>query len=353
MIRFPHTPALTAILACALLQLPSTLQAMTPDPAAPLFNDPVMATGKGFEIKRSQVDEAFINYNASVVASGHSIAEQDRAMIRSKLLDHLVVNKILMLKATEEDKAQARKFVDSYIEQARTNAASPEAFEEQVKASGMTLAQVRARMEEDRLCHLVLVQDATNGIVISDDAVKKYYQDNPDRFKAPERVHAAHILISTLDPVTQKPLPPDQKKEKLKLANELKARAEKGEDFAALVKKYSDDPGSKYKGGEYTFPRGQMVPEFESAAFSMQVNQVSDPVETRFGYHVIKLLDKLPASTEDFAKAEPAIRDYLTEQELEKKLPAYLDKLKASADVKFLDQGDAKPDAAKAPPAAK
>jgi peptidyl-prolyl cis-trans isomerase C len=188
----------------------------------------------------------------------------------------------------------------------------------------------------------ILVREVTNGIVIADAEVKKFYQDNPDKFKMPERVRAAHILVSTLDPVTQQPLPPDKKKEKLKLANELKARAEKGEDFAALVKQYSDDPGSKDKGGEYTFPRGQMVPEFEAAAFSMKTNQISDPVETQFGYHIIKLLEKLPASTVDFAKAEPDIRDFLVEQEAEKGLPAYLEKLKASADVKILDQSDAK-----------
>jgi foldase protein PrsA len=156
----------------------------------------------------------------------------------------------------------------------------------------------------------------------------------------PERVHVAHILISTLeDPATQQTLPPEKKKEKLKLANELKARADKGEDFAALVKQYSDDTGSKSKGGEYTFGKGQMVPEFEAASFSMKTNQISDPVETRFGYHIIKLLEKMPAATQEYAKAEPSIREYLTEQGL----PAYFVKLKAAADVKVLDQAETKP----------
>jgi peptidyl-prolyl cis-trans isomerase C len=346
-------PALPALLACALLQIPATLRAAAPDTAAPLFSDPVVATGKGFEIKRSQLDDAFIDYNANMVASGRTIADQDRPLIRSKLLEHLVINQILLQKATDEDKSTVMKLIDDQIAQARSNAPSPEAFEQQLKATGMTLAQVREKMQQERLCQRILIRENTNGIVTTDADIKKFYQENPEKFQKPERVRAAHILISTLDPLTHQPVSPDVKKEKLKLAETLKARAEKGEDFAALAKEYSEDPGSKNKGGEYTFKRGQMVPEFEAAAFSMQTNQISDPVETQYGYHVIKLLEKLPASTEDLATAQPFIRDYLTEQTAEKGLPAYLEKLKAGADVKILDQGDAKADASKSSPTAK
>jgi peptidyl-prolyl cis-trans isomerase C len=352
MIRLPRTPALPALLACALLQLPATLHA-EPDKAASLFSDPIVATGKGFEIKRSQVDDAFINYNANVVASGSTIADGDRAMVRSKLLDQLVINKILIQKATADDRAVVLKKVDDYIARVRSNAPSPEAFEQQIKATGLTLAEVRDKMQEEQLCQRILVHETTNGIIIADADIKKFYQDHPDDFQRPERVRATHLLVSTLDPVTHDALPPDKKKEKLKLATQLKARADKGEDFAALVKQYSDDPGSKDKGGEYTFKRGQMVPEFDAAAFTMKVNQISDLVETKFGYHIIKLLEKFPATTVEFAKAEPDIRGYLTEQEAKKGLPAYLEKLKASADVKILVQGDAKAGGGNFSPASK
>ena len=351
--HIPKSTALPALLACLLLQLPPALRGVPADNASALFSDPVMATGNGFEIKRSQVDDAFINYNASLVASGRNIPDQDRDLVRSNLLQHLIIDKILIQKATAEDRDKVAKQVDASIAQARTNAPSPEAFDQQIKATGMTLAQVRDRAVEEQLCRRILMHEATNGIVVADTEVNKFYQDNPDKFKMPERVRVAHILVSTQNPATKQTLPPDKKKDKLKLAKELKARADKGEDFPALVKQYSDDPGSKSKGGEYTFPRGQMVLEFEAAAFSMKTNQISDPVETQFGYHIIKLLEKLPASTEDFAKAEPAIRDYLTEQAAEKALPAYLDKLKAAANVKILAPVDAKLDAGNSAPAAK
>ena len=317
-------PAWTAILACAALQFSAAVRAETPDKSAALFKDPIVATGKNFEIKRSQVDEAYIDYNAALVASGRAIADPDRALVRSKVLEHMIISKILLQKATEEDKTKIAKLVEDEITQARTNAPSPEAFEQQLKATGMTLAQVRDQATEKQLFQRILLREATNGIV-------------------------------TMDPATRQALPLEKKMEKLKLANELKARADKGEDFVALVKQYTDDPGSKDKGGEYIFGRGQqgIALEFEDAAFSMKTNQISDPVETRFGYYIVRLLEKLPVSTEDFAKAAPLIRDHLVERTAEKGLPAYFEKLKAGADVKILDEDGAKPDTAPSGPAAK
>src|SRR5580698_3174477 len=142
MIPLLKSPAWPVILTCALLQLPAALRADPSDKSAAAAGDPVLATGKGFEIKRSQVDDAYIDYNASVVASGRAIAEQDRALVRSKLLDHLIVSKILLQKATDDDKAKTAKLVDDELAQARSNAPSPEAFDEQIKAKGMTMAQV-------------------------------------------------------------------------------------------------------------------------------------------------------------------------------------------------------------------
>ena len=100
MIRFLKSPAWPVLLACALLQLPATLRAQAPDKSASLFGDPVVATGKGFEIKRSQLDDAFINYTAGAEASGNAVPEAERPIVRSKLLDNLIVSKILLLKAT-------------------------------------------------------------------------------------------------------------------------------------------------------------------------------------------------------------------------------------------------------------
>lgn len=331
-----------ATLALTVVQLSLPPRAALADPSTNLFTDPIVATGKGFQIKRSQLDEAFLNYSSSEAARGNTVPDTDRQLVRSRLLDHMVVDHILLQMATPDEKSKMQQMVDDAIHTARTN--NPDAFEAEVKASGMSLQEMRDRAVDQQLCNQVLLRETTNGITVSDADVKKFYDDNPSDFKVPERVHVAHILISTLDPLTQTPLPADKKKEKEKLAGDIKSRAEKGEDFAKLVQQYSDDAASKGKNGEYTFAKNhQMVPEFEAAAFSLKTNQISDLVETRYGYHIIKLIERLPASKQLYADAAPKIHDYLVGEQAQKALPAYLDKLKAGADVKILS--DTPPDA--------
>lgn len=308
-----------------------------------LFPDPVVATGKGFEIHQSQLDDAFLSYSTSVAANGGSVPEDERDMVRSNLLQHLIISRIMNQKATAADKAKITKLVDDSIADARKSAPSPEAFEAQIKASGMTLDQVRKRACEEQITKLVMERETTNGIVVTETEAKKFYDDNPKDFEQPEQVKVSHILISTLDAQTQTPLPPEQKKAKQKFAQGIRARAVSGEDFAKLVQLYSDDPGSKASGGEYTFGRGRMVPEFEAASFSMKVGQISDLVETRYGYHIIKLLEKIPAKHRQFAEMEPRIKDFLVRKQAEAGLAAYLARVKTEAGVKILDTPAAKP----------
>jgi len=130
----------------------------------------------------------------------------------------------------------------------------------------------------------------------------------------------------------------DQIQAKRKLAEDILKRAKAGEDFAKLAEQYSEDPGSKTRGGELPpFARGQMVPQFEAAAFSMSTNSISDVVTTDFGFHIIKLIEKTPAEKVPFAKVSDRIKDYLVQQKTQKLAPAFLASLSKSADVEILD----------------
>ena len=194
-------------------------------------------------------------------------------------------------------------------------------------------------MTEESTAQVVLEREIK--INVSDDEVKKFYDNNPSKFEQPEMVRASHVLISTRDPDTNKDLTEEQKAVKHKKAEEVLKRARAGEDFAKLAKENSEDPGSKDKGGEYQFARGQMVPEFETAAFSLKTNQVSDIVTTAYGYHIIKLSEKIPAKKIELAKVSPEIKEYLKQQEMQKHqqdLQKYLDKLKKDSGVQILDE---------------
>ncbi len=324
------------------LALPGDAQDKTLDA---LFPDPVVASGKGIEIKRSAVDDAFAAEKTLVAQQQHIvIPDADRPRVASDILERMVVDKILGQRATEDEKTKTREEVAKYFEDVRKSSPSEELFQQQIKASGKTLDELKAAAVEKKLARLVLIRELVPSNSISDDAVKKFYEDakNATNFAIPEMAHVAHILISAIDPATQQPLPPDKKREKEKLAREIKTRADIGEDFASLAKQYSDDISTKDKGGEHTFARHAMMPAlegFEAASFSLQTNQISDVVETPFGYHIIKLLEKLPPSKISFDKVSAGIKDFLANEQINKQLPVFIPKIEAEYSVKFLMPG--------------
>ncbi len=144
-------------------------------------------------------------------------------------------------------------------------------------------------------------------LVIRDDEAKKFYDENPNLFTQPERVHARHILVS--DDATL-----------AKVQEELKA----GKSFDVVAKEYSTDPGSALNGGDLgEFPRGVMVPEFEKAAFDLKnPGDVSEPVKSQFGWHIIKLEEHIPESPTAFEQVKSQIMQELREQKTQDILQA-------------------------------
>lgn len=347
------TLVLMGALACATLPLRA---------ADPLFADPVIAKGKGVEVKRSQLEDAFIGYRANLAARGQSIAEDKRTVTEAQLLDRMIITQLLAVRATEADKTKARESGQKFIEGSRQNAPSEEFFLRQLKSLGMTLAQFTNRVVEQAMAEEVINREIKSKIVISDAQIKKYYDDNP--VNQPELARASHILLTTKDLKTQLEMSDEFKKAQLEKAKKILARANKGEDFTKLAQEVSEDPGVKENKGEYKFarakddPRNAMVPAFETAAFSMKTNQISDIVTTEFGYHIIKLHEIIPAKKVELAEVGPRIKEVLAQQELGKQMPDFFEKIKKEGEVKILDEKLAatplpKPEAAPVPPAPK
>ena len=196
--------------------------------------------------------------------------------------------------------------------------------------------------------------------LVSDADVDQYYKEHPSDF---DEVRVRHILISTqpkeepeedadTDKKDKKPAEKPKaltKEEARKKAQDLLARVRKGEDFAKLAKENSDDPGSKDKGGEYDFfGHGRMVPEFEKAAFALKPGEISDLVETQFGFHIIKLEERRAAASASDQKVHQQIIEKLKQEKLEAKI----DELTAHSDVVVPENFDTTPKAASQPPAA-
>ena len=167
--------------------------------------------------------------------------------------------------------------------------------------------------EQRKVRYLLLDRDQMlSRIMVSPQDVENYYNSNIQQYQAPEQVRASHILLKT-----------DGKDEAAvrKQAEDILKQAKSGADFAELAKKDSEDEGSKATGGDLDyFSRGRMVPEFETAAFAMQPGQISDLVKSQFGFHIIKVVDKKPASTRSLDEVRPQIQETLAAQRVDQQL---------------------------------
>jgi len=152
-------------------------------------------------------------------------------------------------------------------------------YEKQLKQQGLTDAQVRRDVRANVISEKIFA-DVTKDVKVTDADVQKYYNDNKAQYGTPESRDVRHILVKT-------------RAQANKLYDQLKA----GASFAALAKKYSQDPGSKDQGGKYTVVKGQTVAPFEQTAFLLEKNQISRPVKTQYGYHIIQPLSEVKAAS--------------------------------------------------------
>ena len=343
-----------------------------------LFGDPVIARGQGVEVKRTQLEEAFIAWKANLAARGQTIVEEQRTFRESQLLDKLIITQLLLNRATTGDKTVARAQADKFLADSKKDARSEEAFNGQLKALGLSLEQFNKRVMEQAIAEAVLDREIKSKLTVSSAQVEEFYASGTDaivkimqgelerlakdpnssvtqlaavkeqienlkkanlaKLEVPERVRVSHVLLATRNRDTDQELPAEQQKAKRQQVAKVLARARAGEDFSKLVLECSEDRGLKETKGEYTFSRSDpFVAEFKSASFSLQTNQISDIVTTTFGYHIIKCLEKIPPRKLEFEKVSTEIKEALLQQELQNQMPAYFERLKKENGVEILD----------------
>lgn len=200
-------------------------------------------------------------------------------------------------------------------------------LEDMMAKSGMTLDEVKKEIR-DSLPIQKMFESLTKDVKVDEAKAKAFYDENNAFFEVPEQIRASHILIKT-DDATNDVL---KAAARAKIEGILK-QVKDGGDFAALAAANSDCP-SKSNGGDLgLFGKGQMVPPFEEAAFALSTNEVSGVVETSYGYHIIKLTDRVPASKRAFDEVKEQIVSRLTSEEQGKIVSEYIEKI--SADLKY------------------
>ena len=241
-------------------------------------------------ILQSELDQYTIQF---ALQSGIDPRRNPRKIeeLRKKVLDQLIVQKVLLVVAKEDsieiEQSQVDKLLEQQIDGMIQQLGSPEKLEEYF---GTSLRRIRKNFRkeiEENLLVKSLEQQRFAQIPISRREVIEFYRTMKDSLPAfPTRVHISHILV----PVQPSP---DAREKALQKIREVQKKLQEGADFAELAREYSDDPGSASRGGDLGFTRrGEFVRPFEEVAFNLQIGEISDVVETQFGYHIIQLLDR-------------------------------------------------------------
>jgi len=190
-------------------------------------------------------------------------------------------------------------------------------WDEMLKARGLTEDDVHNALREQIIIDKALGKD----IKVSDAQIAAYFNKNHAAFDKPEQVRARHILV------------PD-----MKTAEKVEADLKSGKKFEDEAKQYSVDPGSKDKGGELgLFRRGQMVPAFDKAAFSLPIGQISQPVKSPFGYHIIQVEERQPGEKATLANTHDRIADMLRQQQEAPLVQPFLSGLLQKANIQVND----------------
>jgi peptidyl-prolyl cis-trans isomerase C len=260
--------------------------------------------------------------------------EQNRDRIRQQTLDRMIVMRLLDEKIKATGIVVTEKEVSEQINQiAAQQGMSLDDFKAMLKTRGMNFDEWKKQMQFERRVQFQKLFEAEFAaqLSVTDNDANNYYAANIKQYATPQQVKASHILIKP-DPNGD---PNEGKVKALAKAQDLLKQVKAGADFAELAKANSSCPSSTKGGDLGFFGKGRMVPAFDKAVFALNVNEVSDVVETRFGYHIIKATDHKEASTKSFAEAKEDIIKMLKQRKQGELAQKYVASLKAQANIVY------------------
>ena len=292
-----------------------------------------VAVVNGAVITQADFDREMIRVHSQFASNGRSLSESGLSDIKKGVLETLINRELLYQESQKIGVRVENKEVNEQFDILKKRFSSEDEFKNVLLEMKTSEVVLKSQLQKGMAIQQLVDKEFVQKVKVPEKEVKDFYKKNPNRFKKPEQVRARHILIK-VDPGADESKK-SAAREKLK---EAQKKLSKGEDFEALAKEYSEGPSGANGGDLGYFSRGQMVKPFEESAFALLPGKVSDIVETRFGYHLIKVIDKKPASTTSYEQIKDKLQDYLKQRKVHEKVNIYIEKLKGKAKVeKLLD----------------
>ena len=296
-------------------------------------SDPVARVGTS-AITHRDLDMAVKNMIAQAQSQGQLPAEvpdEIKKQAEDRALDQLIDFELIYQEARKMKIDDLEKQVDFKLAQSKAKFSTPAEFDAYLKNEGLTEKELTDQIRRYTIGVNYIEKTIADKVVISDDEVKKFYEENKARFAEEPEVRASHILIGVDAAATA-----DDKKKAKEKAEALLKEVKAGKDFAELAKTSSTCPSSAQGGDLGPFKKGQMVPPFEQAAFALKPGEVSDVVETQFGFHIIKVTEKKEGKTTPLEEVQDKIRTYLKNQKVNKNIGEFVTGLRKKATIEKL-----------------
>ena len=285
-------------------------------------------------ITQSEVDQQKDNLMRQFGARipPNQLAEMGPKMWK-QALENLINQRILLHEANRKGIQAEKEAVDSRIAEITSRYPDPEKFKEQLAGMGVSDEEFHQEIEQNVILETLIEAQTKDIKEAGQEEVEEFYRSNPDSFKKPEQVQASHILLK-MDPGAAND---ETRTQKRLVLSRLRGEVEKGVDFAQLAREHSDCPSSSRGGDLGLFERGKMAKAFEDAAFGMKVGEVSEIVETQFGYHLIKVTNRQDGETVSLEKARDSITNFLNRQKQEQAVGEYLDTLRGTTQIEYAE----------------
>lgn len=295
--------------------------------------DPSQAVAKvnGKAITEAELDRSLSVARQRAAGSGRPINDEQLAQLRKQTIEKLIGTELLFQASEKEGIKVDKEQVSKRFEDWKARFPNEAEYEKVLKELDVTQEDVRSEIKRGLAIQKLIDEKFKEKAKIPEKDIKAFYDGHPDFFKQPEQVKARHILIK-VDPDAEK----SEKEEALKKIKDIQEKQKDGKDFAELAKEYSEGPSSTKGGDLGYFSRQQMVKPFSDAAFAMKPGEVSDVVETRFGYHLINVEDKKPETTAPYDSVKEKIGKYLKQQKMQEEIAQYVDQLKKEGNVEIL-----------------
>lgn len=256
-------------------------------------------------------------------------AVKDRIFAYRQALNQLVVRELLLEEAVSRKIAVDSMALERAYDEARVPYKDDAAWSESLKKQGFTPESFREELRSQQTVNALLSDEARRVAEPSDAEVQEYHAKNPNALGGGEKLKTAHILLRVPEGT-----PPQQRVTRLARAQEIRRRILAGESFAALAKKHSGDTTSADNGGVLEpFGRGEMMKPYEEAAFALQPGGVSEVVETAYGFHVIKLIERFQAEARPLQLIKDQLKQQLAQTRRQQHVQALVNRLRARARI--------------------